>query len=232
MTTSVALVTLGCARNEVDSEELAGRLAAGGFTLVADLGLVLVPRHGDPGGVAVDRRDRQQPPAVGRRVRVVGLPRHDRPQAGRDVGVVVEAEDRVRLGERLGEVLAVPLGQAAHRDDGLGATAVAGGRLEIGRLEQRVDRVLLRSLDEAAGVDHHGVGVLGVVDQHEATGLEPYGELLGVDLVAGAPEGHHRNVQRGQGKVCLNRHRTVSMPVPATRTAIPGASDPRLTGTS
>ncbi len=36
MTTSVALVTLGCARNEVDSEELAGRLTAGGFTLVAD----------------------------------------------------------------------------------------------------------------------------------------------------------------------------------------------------
>ncbi|HET7193772.1 MAG TPA: 30S ribosomal protein S12 methylthiotransferase RimO [Nocardioides sp.] len=33
---SVALVTLGCARNEVDSEELAGRLAADGFTLVAD----------------------------------------------------------------------------------------------------------------------------------------------------------------------------------------------------
>ena len=36
MTTSVALVTLGCARNEVDSEELAGRLAAGGFVLVDD----------------------------------------------------------------------------------------------------------------------------------------------------------------------------------------------------
>ena len=36
MTTSVALVTLGCARNEVDSEELAGRLAAGGFMLVDD----------------------------------------------------------------------------------------------------------------------------------------------------------------------------------------------------
>ena len=33
---SVAMVTLGCARNEVDSEELAGRLAAGGFTLVPD----------------------------------------------------------------------------------------------------------------------------------------------------------------------------------------------------
>ncbi|WGY04259.1 30S ribosomal protein S12 methylthiotransferase RimO [Nocardioides sp. QY071] len=33
---SVALLTLGCARNDVDSEELAGRLAADGFTLVED----------------------------------------------------------------------------------------------------------------------------------------------------------------------------------------------------
>lgn len=33
---SVAMVTLGCARNEVDSEELAGRLEAGGFDLVDD----------------------------------------------------------------------------------------------------------------------------------------------------------------------------------------------------
>jgi ribosomal protein S12 methylthiotransferase RimO len=32
----VAVVTLGCARNEVDSEELAGRLAAGGYRLVED----------------------------------------------------------------------------------------------------------------------------------------------------------------------------------------------------
>ena len=33
---SVAMLTLGCARNEVDSEELAGRLAADGFRLVED----------------------------------------------------------------------------------------------------------------------------------------------------------------------------------------------------
>ncbi|MFZ0530678.1 MAG: MiaB/RimO family radical SAM methylthiotransferase, partial [Propionicimonas sp.] len=32
--TPVHLISLGCARNEVDSEELAGRLAADGFTLV------------------------------------------------------------------------------------------------------------------------------------------------------------------------------------------------------
>lgn len=34
---TVALVTLGCTRNEVDSEELAGRLADGGWTLVGDV---------------------------------------------------------------------------------------------------------------------------------------------------------------------------------------------------
>lgn len=34
--TNVHIVTLGCARNEVDSEELAGRLEAGGFRLVED----------------------------------------------------------------------------------------------------------------------------------------------------------------------------------------------------
>jgi ribosomal protein S12 methylthiotransferase RimO len=34
--TTVHLVTLGCARNEVDSEELAARLSDGGFALVAD----------------------------------------------------------------------------------------------------------------------------------------------------------------------------------------------------
>ena len=67
----------------------------------------------------------------------------------RDVGVVVEAEHRVGLGQRLGELLAVPLGQAADGDDRLGAAAV----LEVGRREQGVDRVLLGRLDEAAGVD-------------------------------------------------------------------------------
>jgi len=35
---SVAMVTLGCARNEVDSEELAGRLEADGFRLVSEPG--------------------------------------------------------------------------------------------------------------------------------------------------------------------------------------------------
>jgi ribosomal protein S12 methylthiotransferase len=39
---TVALVTLGCARNDVDSEELAGRLSADGWTLVDDPALAQV----------------------------------------------------------------------------------------------------------------------------------------------------------------------------------------------
>jgi len=38
VSTRVSLVTLGCARNEVDSEELAARFAAAGMTLVDDAG--------------------------------------------------------------------------------------------------------------------------------------------------------------------------------------------------
>ena len=33
---TVALITLGCARNDVDSEELAGRLAADGWSIAED----------------------------------------------------------------------------------------------------------------------------------------------------------------------------------------------------
>ena len=36
MSKTVALITMGCARNDVDSEELAGRLAADGWKLVDD----------------------------------------------------------------------------------------------------------------------------------------------------------------------------------------------------
>lgn len=42
MKRTVAVLTLGCSRNEVDSEELAGRLAADGWTLVDDVELAEV----------------------------------------------------------------------------------------------------------------------------------------------------------------------------------------------
>ncbi len=70
-------------------------------------------------GAPIGGRDRQQPAPVLRGVRVLLLPRHDRAQPGRDVGVVVEAEHRVGLGQRLGQLGAVPLSHAADRHDRL-----------------------------------------------------------------------------------------------------------------
>ncbi len=107
----------------------------------------------------------------------------------RDVGnhllaVLVEAEHGIGLRHRLGEFPAVALGHAPDGDDGLDLAVP----LQVGGGHQRVDGVLLGLLDEAAGVHHHGVGLIGFVDQAEAAGLKPGGEFLGVGLVAGATQ--------------------------------------------
>ena len=56
-TRTVALVTMGCARNEVDSEELAGRLAADGWTLVDDPALAEVAVVNTCGFIETAKRD-------------------------------------------------------------------------------------------------------------------------------------------------------------------------------
>ena len=112
--------------------------------------------------------------------------REDRLQVRAHVAVGVEAEHGVGLGQLVGELLAVALGEAADGDDLLRAAAVA---LEVGGLEQRVDGVLLGLLDEAARVDDGDVGLGRVVDETPALREQPTGQLLGVDLVARAPEG-------------------------------------------
>ena len=140
-----------------------------------------VRRRGRRG--ALDRADRQQRAAVARGVRHERAAGEDVVEPVADGAVVVEAEDR-RLGQRPGQLRAVPLGHAADGDD---------GRAGVGRGEDRVDRVLLGGLDEAAGVHQDGVGAVGVVHQLVALGGQPPGQLLGVDLVARAAEGHHRH---------------------------------------
>jgi len=112
-------------------------------------------------------------------------------EARRQLGVVVEAEDRVGLGQFGGQLLAVTLGQAANGND-LGP-GVGGG-------EQGVDGVLLGLLDEPTGVHHDQVGLRAVGDQLEAAIGEAPGQLLGVHLVAGAThgeQGHTRVADRG-----------------------------------
>ena len=54
---TVAFVTLGCARNEVDSEELAGRLAADGWDLVEEPGAADAVLVNTCGFVAAAKKD-------------------------------------------------------------------------------------------------------------------------------------------------------------------------------
>ncbi|MDI6911131.1 30S ribosomal protein S12 methylthiotransferase RimO [Nocardioides sp.] len=95
---SVAMVTLGCARNEVDSEELAGRLEADGFRLVQD------PAEADTvvvntcGFVEAAKKD-----SVDTLLQAADLKEHGRPQAVVAVGC---------LAERYGKDLAASLPEA------------------------------------------------------------------------------------------------------------------------
>ena len=122
-------------------------------------------------------------------MRLVVVSGQDAGHAGGDVGVVVEAQHRVGLGKAGCQLGAVPLGQAAHRHHRLGPA----GLLQVRGLEQGVDAVLLGRLDEAARVDQNGVRVGRIGDQPEPTRRQPPRELLGVDLVASAAQGHQRD---------------------------------------
>lgn len=139
------------------------------------------------GALPLGGADGQQLPAVPWGVRGVDAAGEDGLQAVGDVGVVVKAEDAVGLGQRRGELLAVPLGHAAHGDDGLCAGSAPGGlRLEVVGLQQGVHGVLLGGLDETAGVDDGDIRVGGLRDELPAVRRQTACELLRVHLVASA----------------------------------------------
>ena len=75
--------------------------------------------RGARGRTARGRGEREQGAAVAGDVGLVLAAGQDVLEPARDVGVVVEAEDRVRLGQGLGELGAVALGEAADGHDGL-----------------------------------------------------------------------------------------------------------------
>ncbi len=116
---SVSLVTLGCARNEVDSEELAARLAAGGWTLRGegeDADVVLVNTCGfiEAAKTGVHRRACIEAADSGAKVAAVGLPgralRHrarHRAWTTSDVDAqVLSFDDYADIAARLDDVLA------------------------------------------------------------------------------------------------------------------------------
>ncbi|MET9293576.1 30S ribosomal protein S12 methylthiotransferase RimO [Streptomyces sp. NPDC003077] len=92
---TVALVTLGCARNEVDSEELAGRLAADGWQLVEDAADADVAVVNTCGFVEAAKKD-----SVDALLEANDLKDHGRTQAVVAVGCMAE-----RYGKELAEAL-------------------------------------------------------------------------------------------------------------------------------
>ncbi|MEY9876821.1 ribosomal protein S12 methylthiotransferase [Streptacidiphilus sp. MAP12-33] len=92
---TVALVTLGCARNEVDSEELAGRLEADGWELVADAADADVAVVNTCGFVDAAKKD-----SVDALLEANDLKGHGRTQAVVAVGCMAE-----RYGKELAEAL-------------------------------------------------------------------------------------------------------------------------------
>ncbi|WP_228983705.1 30S ribosomal protein S12 methylthiotransferase RimO [Streptomyces sp. DH12] len=92
---TVALVTLGCARNEVDSEELAGRLAADGWQLVEDAANADVAVVNTCGFVEAAKKD-----SVDALLEANDLKDHGRTQAVVAVGCMAE-----RYGKELAEAL-------------------------------------------------------------------------------------------------------------------------------
>ncbi|MFI9330796.1 30S ribosomal protein S12 methylthiotransferase RimO [Kitasatospora sp. NPDC052868] len=92
---TVALVTLGCARNEVDSEELAGRLEADGWSLVDDAAEADVAVVNTCGFVEAAKKD-----SVDALLEANDLKGHGRTQAVVAVGCMAE-----RYGKELAEAL-------------------------------------------------------------------------------------------------------------------------------
>ncbi|MEV7417646.1 30S ribosomal protein S12 methylthiotransferase RimO [Streptomyces sp. NPDC089919] len=92
---TVALVTLGCARNEVDSEELAGRLAADGWELVEDAADADVAVVNTCGFVEAAKKD-----SVDALLEANDLKDHGKTQAVVAVGCMAE-----RYGKELAEAL-------------------------------------------------------------------------------------------------------------------------------
>jgi hypothetical protein len=154
------------------------------------------PAGGRPGrerrpGRGREHHRQRSPPRRDQR----GLGRGRRPseQLGKPT-VVGKGHDGVGLGQLGPQLLGVPLGQAPGDQHRPGPPVLLQG----GRVQHRLDRLPLGRLHERAGVDDHRVGLLGVGHHPVAAGRQQPGRVLGVDLVAPAPEGDDGD-GRGRG---------------------------------
>ena len=118
---SVALVTLGCTRNDVDSEELAGRLSAEGWTLVDDAAVADVAVVNTCGFIEQAKKD-----SIDAILEANDLREHGRTQKVVAVGCLAERYGK-ELADELPEADAV-LGFDSYADMSSHLRAVLDGR--------------------------------------------------------------------------------------------------------
>jgi ribosomal protein S12 methylthiotransferase RimO len=174
--TTVAMVTLGCARNEVDSEELAGRLEADGFLLVddaADADTVLVNTCGF---VEAAKKD-----SIDTLLEAADLKESGRPRAVVAVGCLAERYGK-DLAESLPEADAV-LGFDDYPDIATRLRSIVGGEAHQSHTPQDRRRLLpISPVDRAASA-------LAVPGHASSTD----------EIGAGAPASGPRTVRRRLG---------------------------------
>ena len=147
----VALVTLGCARNEVDSEELAGRLEADGWELVEDAAAADAVVVNTCGFVEQAKKD-----SVDALLEAAELKESGRPQAVVAVGCLAERYGN-QLADSLSEADAV-LGFDDYADIGARLRRIVAGEQHVPHAPR--DRRLLLSISPVEGSES-GVALPG-----------------------------------------------------------------------
>ncbi|WP_419998376.1 30S ribosomal protein S12 methylthiotransferase RimO [Streptomyces boninensis] len=174
---TVALVTLGCARNEVDSEELAGRLAADGWDLVDDAGDADVAVVNTCGFVEAAKKD-----SVDALLEANDLKDHGRTQAVVAVGCMAE-----RYGKELADALPEADGVLGFDDysdiSGRLQTILNGGSVEAHKPRDRRQLLPLSPVERQEAAAAGGAALPG----HGQDGFEAAAEDLpeGVAPVSG-----------------------------------------------
>ncbi len=162
---SVALVTLGCSRNEVDSEELAGRLSAGGWLLVDDPAGADVAVVNTCGFIAQAKKD-----SIDTLLEASDLKRTARTRAVVAVGCLAERYGR-ELAAELPEADAV-LGFDSYADLSAHLSTILGG----GHVESHVPsdrRRLLPLTPTRRPAAAEGVAVPGLGSSLASAGIGP-----------------------------------------------------------
>lgn len=158
MSRTVAVVTLGCARNEVDSEELAGRLAADGWTLVDDVESAEVALVNTCGFIESAKKD-----SIDALLEANSLKGHGLTRAVVAVGCMAERYGS-ELAKALPEADAI-LGFDDYRDISARLQSIVAGEKHVAHIPKDrrgllpitpVDRIAVKETDHASSVGAGG----------------------------------------------------------------------------